>query len=58
MNSNWSYDPETDKWDNDLCDLDLDINIVKKVWRMDRRTQTDGRTDGRKEVFLELLSRS
>ena len=29
-----------------------DGNIVKKVW------ETDGRTDGRKEVFLELLGRS
>ena len=23
MNSNWSYDPETAKWDHDLLDLDL-----------------------------------
>ena len=69
VNSNRNYGPKTAKWGNDLCDLDLlhglSMVISPENFRMMRRQepcqkawQTDGGTDRRKEVFLELLGHS
>ena len=74
VNSNWSYGLESAKLAFDLCDLDLwlltlifcmDITSRKgnnswkfEWWEHSGKGLTDGRTDRRTELFIELIGRS